>query len=170
MMSRMIKSGRSRRHNSTAPLPVCEPAMVKPSFSRLYWISEYRSESSSISTIFFIALYSQSNGPDVTTILQSGEQRLNRRGDLLTPSIFLLSSKYECGHQSQEERRACRAVCRHVFGHGNRTPATHYAASSLRASRRSDRGGDPKRAWHSWVHSFASSGKAQERGAGTGAA
>ena len=73
MMSRMIRSGRSRRQSSSAPLPVCDPAMVKPSFSRLYWMSEYRSESSSINTIFFIELYLQSNGGAVTAILQFDE-------------------------------------------------------------------------------------------------
>ena len=60
MISRMIRSGRSRRHSSIAPFPVCEPTTANPSFSRLYWISEYRSASSSISTIFFI-FTSQSN-------------------------------------------------------------------------------------------------------------
>src|ERR1700682_1297361 len=63
MMSRITRSGRSRRNSSMAPLPVWLPATAKPSLARLYFSSSNRSESSSITTIFFIIVLS-SRYPD----------------------------------------------------------------------------------------------------------
>src|SRR6266851_4147486 len=59
MMSKITRSGRSRRNSSMAPLPVWLPATAKPSLARLYFSNSNRSESSSITTIFFMVLSSR---------------------------------------------------------------------------------------------------------------
>src|ERR1019366_5587148 len=109
MISSRIRSGRTCRHSSRAPFPVCNPVREKPSFSRLYFNSEKRSVSSSISRIFFMAqslCCPQPNRAYVTEWLRGSEFGIK----LFAPSRGLL--RREC----EKERRALADDALHARG------------------------------------------------------
>ena len=72
MSSRIDRAGPGGK-DSIAPLPVCWPLKEKPSFSRLYFNREKRSESSSMSKIFFMAVSKHSTPLQVTGPLRGSE-------------------------------------------------------------------------------------------------